>query len=118
MEAHSGSTSLPEQRYQFVRVGTCYEPGLYDLGVELLKEPLRLAAKAMISTYTPTYQAQAMSQAMVFVHGSGLTHIIQTFGLDDIDPEEFRSVFITWTTRQKKRQMSASLSVITSGVAS
>lgn len=113
MEAHSNSTSLPEQRYQFVRVGTCYEPGLYDLGVELLKEPLRLAAKALISTYTPTYQAQAMSQAVVFIQGSGLEQIIQTFDLCDINPTEFRSVFFGWVKRQQKHQMSALSSAIT-----
>ena len=113
MAPHSDSAPLSEYRAQFIRVGTCYEPGLYDLGVEMLKEPLRLAANAMISTYTPTAQAQAMSQAMVFVHGSGLTHIIQTFGLADIDPEEFRSVFLTWTSRQKKRQMSVLSSATT-----
>lgn len=113
MATHSDSTPLPEPRPQFVRVGTCYEPGLYDLGVELLKAPLRLAAKAMISTYTPTYQAHAMAQAMVFVHGSGLEQIIHTFGLDDVDPTEFRSVFLTWTSRQKKRQLLALSSAIT-----
>src|SRR3990167_4870816 len=113
MAADSDSASLSEPHPQFVRVGTCYEPGLYDLGVELLKEPLRLAAKAMIATYTPTYQAHAMAQAMVFVHGSGLEQIIHTFGIDDIDPTEFRSVFLTWTARQKKHQLLALSSATT-----
>ena len=91
-----------------VMMGTRYEPGLRSLGMDMLREPLRLAAQALISTYTPSYRAESLAQAVAFVRGSGLELVIETFGLS-LDPEDLRNTFFSWTLRERKRQSSASL---------
>ena len=97
----------------YVRHNADYDYCLERMGLAILKHELKSAAYLLFHATTPAYRAQELSEAMVFVQGSGLEHVITTFGLE-IDPGRFRETFFTWVSSRQRHHRSASSSAIMS----
>ena len=85
---------------------------LEQVGVAILKQELRSAALALLCATTPGYRAQALAESVAFVKGSGLEHVIATFGVE-VDPTAFRNTFFAWVSHQQRHHPSALSSAIT-----
>ena len=101
----------------YVRRDADYDYRLEKMGLAILKHELKSAAYLLFHAATPAYRAQELAEAMVFVQGSGLEHVIATFGLE-IDPGRFRETFFTWCAHRQRHHTSALSSAITSGAPS
>ena len=84
----------------FIKRDANYEYRLERMGVAILKHELKAAAYLLFHAATPAYRAQELSEAMVFVQGSGLEHVIATFGLE-INADAFREKFFTWASHRQ-----------------
>ena len=90
---------------RYVRIGTLYEPGVHDLGVELLRYEVHMA------TWKRT-TAERRQEALAFIRGSGLEAVIETFGLP-LEAVNFRNAF-TQCVAQKSLWSSATTVAISS----
>ena len=73
---------------------------LEAMGKAILKHELKAAAYLLFHATTPAYRASEIAEAMAFVQGSGLEHVIATFGLE-VDAGSFREAFFTWCAHRK-----------------
>ena len=96
----------------FLRRDAEYGHILERLGTAILKHEFRAAAYALLYTTTPSYRAQEIAEALVFIRGSGLERVIETFALE-VDANQFRETFFTWAERQRRHHTSALLSATT-----
>ena len=101
----------------YVQRDANYTARLEQLGVAILKQEFKSAAFALLCATTPGYRAQELADAVTFVRGSGLEHVIATFGLD-VNPGTFREVFFNWIEHRQHHHKSALSSAIMSGVLS
>ena len=90
----------------YVRRNADYTARLEQVGVAILKQEFKSAAFALLCATTPGYRAQELTDAVTFVRGSGLEHVIATFGLE-VDPGTFREVFFNWVERQHHKSASS-----------
>lgn len=85
-----------------VRLNTMNEfEVIENLGVAILKNELKTASIGLIYAMTPSYKAHAIQESIVFVGGTGLEILIQTFGIE-VDATEFRETFFAWCNRRKR----------------
>ena len=120
---------------KFYRAGTmdpwCFklEETWYSLGMSVLSEHLRAAAKFFIEGtkalhHTHTHPASSwarmrnkqLAESYLFVTGTGIEFIINSYGLE-VDPEAFKEGFWEWASWQKRmsQHMCSSSSAIMSG---
>lgn len=96
-----------------VKIGSFYDPGVYDLGVQVIKEHVRMASLAFIRLTTSRTQAQEIAQSVAFVQGSDLDYILAELN-EPIDAEVFRESFYALCAKRRQRLLkSQSSSVIT-----
>ena len=96
----------------YVQRNADYTARLEQLGVAILKQEFKSAAFALLCATTPGYRAQELADAVLFVRGSGLEHVIATYGLE-VDPGTFREVFFNWVEHQQHHHTSVLSSAIT-----
>ena len=87
-----------------IKLGSYYEPGLYDFGLQVIKEHVRMASLALIRLTTSKTHAREISQSLAFVRGSDLDYMIAEIG-EPIDPVQFRESFYTWCSKQRKQYL-------------
>ena len=87
---------------QTVKLGSYYEPGLYDFGLQVIKEHVRLASLALIRLTTSKALAQEISQSLAFVQGSELNYMLMELG-GEVNPEQFRENFYAWCSQRRQR---------------
>ena len=86
---------------RLVRAGTMYEVGLQEMGLQLIREHLREAAKGLVQATTPAYRAQMIQESILFVRGTGLNMAIETFGIE-VDADTFRTTFFEWAAHRRQ----------------
>ena len=86
-----------------MQVGTFNLEGAQVLGVNILSEALRDAFLVFTSANVNIYDYHAMRQSVLFVQGSGLDKVIQTFGLE-YDPGTLREDFFNLCYQNLKRK--------------
>ena len=87
---------------QTVKLGSYYEPGLYDFGLQVVKEHVRMASLALIRLTTSKAHAQEISQSLAFVQGSELNYMLMELG-GEVNPEQFRESFYAWCSKRRQR---------------
>ena len=100
----------------YAKVGTLYDIGLERLGIEFLKQEVKMASKGLLLAGTPVQLACAIEESIAFLRGSGLDYAVEAYGLQ-IDPRRFREVFFTWAMHRQHHHL-PSLSAITPAISS
>lgn len=95
-----------------VKIGSYYEPGLYDFGLQVIKEHVRMASLALIRLTTSKTHAQEIAQSLAFVRGSDLDYMIAEIG-EPIDPVQFRESFYAWCSKQRQQYLKSQPSFVT-----
>ena len=100
---------------QVVAVTTFNQIGLFRLGGTLIEKQLKLASIAFVKSYTPTYLAEEIQQAVIFIHGSAMETTIRMFGIG-VDADKLRESFFTLCEKRRKHEMSVLSSAITQAI--
>ena len=100
--AHSNGTTAPS--IPIVTTGSDYATGVYLLALAVLSHPLEIAARTLIGLNTGRWGVQTVSDALAFVHGSGLNIVFEEFCLDS-QPDRFRETFVSWCAEARRHHV-------------
>ena len=97
---------------QTVKIGSYYEPGLYDFGLQVIKEHVRMASLALIRLTTSKTHAQEIAQSLAFVRGSDLDYTLQAIG-EPANAQVFREELYAWCSKQRRQYLKSQSSSVT-----
>ena len=102
----------PPRVPQTIKLGSFYEPGVYDLGLQVIKDHVRTAALALIRLTTAKTHAKEISQSLAFLRGSDLDYMLMEIG-EEMDPNVFRDYFYSWCSRRRQHALKSQSSSVT-----
>ena len=102
------------QTVELVQADTLYGLGLYQLGLHILTNELRMASRVFLHAVTHAYEAKHIQQSLAFVQGSSLEILMDTYGIT-LDATRLRETFFEWGAHyQQSASSSATIKAVPS----